>query len=234
MDKILQILNQTPLFNGLSDDELGQVRSIVVDKFYDKGKSIFMEGDEGKGFYIVASGKVKIFKLSLEGKEKILHIYGPGHPFGEVPVFSGGRFPANAETLLKSHLLFLPRQRFITLISANPSLSLNMLGVMSMRLREFAFQIESLSLKEVPGRLAGYLLYLSNAQAETTMRQDNRISLTISKGQLASLLGTIPETLSRIFAKMTHQNLISVKGKEILLLDIDGLNDLSETGKILD
>ena len=82
MDKILRILNQIPLFSGLADDELGKVRTIAVDKFYDKGKTIFLEGDEGKGFYIVASGKVQIFKLSIEGKEKILHIYGPGNPFG--------------------------------------------------------------------------------------------------------------------------------------------------------
>ena len=234
MDKILKILNQTPLFSGLADDELGKVRTIAVDKFYDKGKIVFLEGDEGNGFYIVASGKVKIFKVSLEGKEKILHIYGPGSPFGEVPVFSGNRFPANAETLLKSHLLFLPRKRFTTLISTNPSLAINMLGVMSMRLREFAIQIENLSLKEVPGRLAAYLLYLSKEQARKNHSDDNRVTLTISKGQLASLLGTIPETLSRIFAKMNQQNLISVDGKNIHLHDLEGLKFLSETGKLVE
>ena len=126
MDKIYKILDRTPLFRGLTDDELRKVRTIAVDKFYDKGKTVFMEEDEGSGFYIVASGKVKIFKLSLEGKEKILHIYGPGHPFGEVPVFSGNRFPATAETLLKSHLLFFPRERFIQLIRDQPSLAINM------------------------------------------------------------------------------------------------------------
>jgi len=234
MDPILRILNQIPLFSGLADDELGKVRTIAVDKFYDKGKTIFLEGDDGNGFYIVVSGKVKIFKVSFEGKEKILHIYGPGNPFGEVPVFSGERFPANAETLLKSHLLFLPRKRFITLINANPSLAINMLGVMSMRLREFSVQIENLSLKEVPGRLAAYLLYLSKEQARKKHSHDNRVALTISKGQLASLLGTIPETLSRIFAKMNQQNLISVKGKNIHLHDMDGLKDLSETGKLME
>ncbi len=233
MDKILKILNQTPLFSGLADDELEKVRTIAVDKFYNKGKTVFLEGDEGNGFYIVASGKVKIFKVSLEGKEKILHIYGPGSPFGEVPVFSGNRFPANAETLLKSHLLFLPRKRFTMLISTNPSLAINMLGVMSMRLREFAVQIENLSLKEVPGRLAAYLLYLSKEQPRIHS-DDNRVTLTISKGQLASLLGTIPETLSRIFAKMNQQNLISVNGKDIHLHDLEGLKYLSETGKLLE
>jgi CRP-like cAMP-binding protein len=73
-----------------------------------------MEGDEAaNGFYIVADGQVKIYKTSLEGKEQILHIYGPGNPFGEVPVFSGSRFPANAQALVKSQILFLPRKAFV-------------------------------------------------------------------------------------------------------------------------
>jgi CRP/FNR family transcriptional regulator, dissimilatory nitrate respiration regulator len=229
MDKILNIICATPLFNGLLENELRQVRNIAVDRFYAKGKSIFMEGDPGDGFYIVADGKVKIFKVSAEGKEQILHIYGPGHPFGEVPVFSGQKFPANAMALVKSHLLFFPRAAFIRLISDNPSLSLNMLAVLSMRLREFTIQIENLSLKEVPARLASYLIYLSGEQQNL-----KKVALPISKGQLASLLGTIPETLSRIFGKMSNQALIDVNGSEIILKDRPGLKELSELGRTSD
>jgi CRP/FNR family transcriptional regulator len=186
-----------------------------------------MEGDEGNGFYIVAEGQVKIFKTSVEGKEQILHIYGPGNPFGEVPVFSGSRFPANAMALVKSRILFLPREAFVRLIAEHPSLSMNMLGELSMRLRQFTVQIENLSLKEVPSRLASYLTVLAEEQGRS-----DRVDLTISKGQLASLLGTIPETLSRIFAKMSAQNLIRVDGRQIHLLDTAGLEDLSVAGKL--
>jgi CRP/FNR family transcriptional regulator len=234
MKKILQILNQTPLFNGLTDDELEKVRAIAVDKFYDRGKVVFLEGDDATGFYIIVSGKVKVYKSTADGKEKILHIYGSGHPFGEVPVFSGSRFPANAETLIKSHLLFLPRADFTALIGSHPSLAINMLGVMSLRLREFSIQIENLSLKEVPGRLAAYLLYLTKAQTVKNQAPGQPLRLAISKSQLASLLGTSPETLSRMFAKMSQQHLISVKGREIQLHNIEGLEDLSETGKLLE
>ena len=187
-----------------------------------------MEDDEADGFYIVAAGHVKIFKTSLEGKEQILHIYGPGNPFGEVPVFSGSRFPANALALVNSRILFLPRNAFVRLIAQHPSLSMNMLGELSMRLRQFTIQIENLSLKEVPSRLASYLIVLAEEQEQCGIGS----SLTISKGQLASLLGTIPETLSRIFAKMSAQNLIRVEGKEIYLLDPLGLEDLSTAGKL--
>jgi len=227
MKKILDIISQAPIFNGLSQEQLSQIRQIAIDKFYDKGQTVFLESDDCNGFYIVVAGKVKIYKVSLEGKEHILHIYGPGNPFGEVPVFSGRKFPANAETLLKSRLLFIPRQAFVDLISEHPSLALNMLAILSMRLRQFTVQIENLSLKEIPARLASYLTYLADEQATGDF-----VSLTISKGQLASLLGTIPETLSRILAKMNKQNLIQVEGRNITLLDRNGLQELAQHGKL--
>lgn len=227
MEKIFQIMSRCPLFNGLAKEQLVELRRIGVDRFYNGGKTVFHEGDDGDGFYVVAGGKVKIFKLSMEGKEHILHIYGPGNPFGEVPVFSGSKFPANAETLIKSHLLFFPRGAFIELISKSPDLCLNMLAVLSMRLRQFTVQIENLSLKEVPGRLASHLLYLADEG-----KTPNNVILPFSKGQLASLLGTIPETLSRILSKMNKQNLIDVKGRNIRLLDRSGLEELAEHGKL--
>lgn len=227
MKKISRILSITPLFKGLSEQQLDEISAIAIDRLYHRSESIFMEGEEADGFYIVADGQVKIFKTSLDGKEQILHIYGPGNPFGEVPVFSGSRFPANAQALVESRILFLPRNAFVRLITANPSLSMNMLGELSMRLRQFTIQIENLSLKEVPSRLASYLTYLSREQ-----ENPDRVTLDISKGQLASLLGTIPETLSRIFAKMSAQHLIRVDGKEIRLLDPQGLEDLSTAGKL--
>ena len=227
MKNIIDIISQAPLFSGLPEDQLIEIKQIAIDKFYGKGKTVFLEGDDCNGFYIVVAGKVKIYKVSFEGKEHILHIYGPGNPFGEVPVFSGQKFPANAQTILKSHLLYFPRTAFVDLISDNPSLSLNMLAILSMRLRQFTVQIENLSLKEVPGRLASYLLYLANEQ-----EQEDFVALNISKGQLASLLGTIPETLSRILAKMNNQNLIEVSGRDIKLLDRIGLGELAEHGKL--
>lgn len=227
MKNILDIIADTSLFNGLPENQLNEIGRIAVKKRYDKGEIIFLEGDEGNGFYVVADGKVKIFKSSIDGKEHILHIYGPGNPFGEVPVFSGKKFPANAQAILKSHLLFFPRTAFIELITTNPSLAMNMLAVLSMRLREFTVQIENLSLKEVPGRLASYLIYLADEQKTGT-----NVFLPISKGQLASLLGTIPETLSRIFSKMSSRNLIEINGREIKLLDRNSLADLAEHGKL--
>jgi len=225
MDKILKIISTIPLFNGLPEDQIVAIKKIAVEKKINKGEIIFSEGDEGNGFFVIAAGRVKVFKVSTEGKEQILHIFGPGQPFGEVPVFAGQKFPANAQAIDKTRVLFFPRASIVNLISANPSLALNMLAVMSKKLRQFAVQIENLSLKEMPARLASYLIFLADEQ-----NKDDLVTLKISKGQLASTLGTIPETLSRAFAKLSGQNLIHVDGKKITLLDRRGLEDLAEYG----
>ena len=228
MDTAMSIIGEIPLFSGMDHEQLNQIGRIAQNRSYKRGETIFWEGDAGIGFYVVTQGKVKIYKTSLDGKEQILHIYGPGHPFGEVPVFSGSRFPANAATIEKSQLLFFPRNAFIDLISDNPSLALNMLAVLSMRLRQFTVQVENLSLKEVPARLAAYLIFLSDEQ-----NSPDQVVLPISKGQLASLLGTIPETLSRIFSKISGQGLITVNGNKIGLISREGIQDLSENGKLI-
>ena len=211
----------SPLFKGLPKEQLREISTIVIEKEYHKGSPVFFEGEAGNGFYVVARGKVKIFKISGKGKEHILHIFGPGEPFAEAPVFYGQPYPANAAAMVKSRLLFVPRSEFIRLVRETPALALNMLAVLSLRLRRFATKIEYLSLKEVPSRLASYLLYL--AEEQNNMKE---VYLDIPKGQLASLLGTIPETLSRIFFKMTAQGLIQVRGKTITLLDIQGLREI--------
>lgn len=214
----VELIGNCRLFKGLPKEHLEEINKIAVEKTFSRGEAIFFEGDEGNGFYMVGKGKVKVFKLAFSGKEQILHIFGGGEIFGEVPVFNGTPFPANAQALEKSTMIFFPRERFIRLIHDIPSVALNMLGILSMRLRMFTTQIENLSLKEVPERLSSYLLYLMEEQ-----ENEKLVKLDISKGQLASLLGTIPETLSRIFAKMSDEQLIRVQGREIEILDKDGL-----------
>jgi len=221
--EIRQHLSQVDLFIGLTVEQLDAVARIVSDKKFKKGQLIFSEGDEAMGFYLVISGRVKIYKLSPEGKEQIMHIFGPGQPFAEVPVFEGSRYPANAEAMESCKLFLFPKKGFISLIQENPSLAMNMLASLSQRLKQFSNLIESLSLKEVPGRLASYLLYLSDKNGSI-----DDFMLDIAKSQLASLLGTIPETLSRIFSKMGSRELVNIDGPRITILDREGLEDLAE------
>jgi CRP/FNR family transcriptional regulator len=228
MEKTIDVIARIPLFSGLSRGQLAELQGIVLEKNFGKGELIFSEGDEGDGFYVILQGRVKVFKVSPDGKEHILHIFTPGQTFGEVPVFAGEQFPANAEALQDSRALFFPRSTFVALLEKNPGLSLKLLADLSAKLRQFAVQIENLSLKEVPARLATYLLVLAEEQG-----RGDQVTLSISKGQLASLLGTIPETLSRIFAKLSSQQLIQVEGRKIVLMNAEGLRDLAQSGKIL-
>lgn len=223
--EIIKHLATIPLFEGLPRQQQEDLAMIVADQIFRRGQNIFTEGDDATGFYVGITGRVKIFKLSFEGKEQILHIFGPGEPFGEVPVFTGQHYPANAEAMEESRIFFFPRESFIELISNNPSIALNMLAVLSLRLHRFTRLIDDLSLKEVPGRLSAYLIYLSEQGKGTS-----DLELTITKTQLASLLGTIPETLSRIFGRLSKQGLIELDGPRIRIMDRQRLEELAETG----
>jgi len=221
--KLIHEIARIPLFQGLDRKHYDELAMIVTDQVFQKGESIFDEEDEGTGFFVVLSGKVKVFKLSPEGKEQILHIFGPGEPFGEVAVFTGRRFPASAEALEETRALFFARKEFMDLIRRDPSLALNMLAVLSQRLRRFSGLIENLSLKEVPGRLAAYLLYLQEGK-----KGGDDLLLEISKNQLASLLGTIPETLSRILARMNREGFIDSTGpRQVRILNRKGIEELA-------
>ena len=151
---ITSIIAGIPLFEGLSPKQCTALGAIAVRKYYSKGQNFFAEGDEGIGFYIILSGKVKVFKLSPEGKEQIFHILEAPEPFAEAAVFAGEHYPASAQALAETLVLFFPRQKFVDLISREPSLSLAMLALLSQRLRKLTMLVENLSLKEVPGRLA--------------------------------------------------------------------------------
>lgn len=221
-----KIIAQVPGFDGLSTEDLGKIEAISVLRCFKKGETVFVEGEEGNGFYVVVRGRAKIFKVSPDGKEVILHICRAGDHFGQVAVYAGKTFPASAETLVESDLLFFPREAFVNLISNEPSLSLSMLAVLSMRLRELTAQVESLALKEVPGRLASYLLYLSDKQ-----EGKQSIALGSSKSQLASMLGTTPETLSRILSGFSSRGFIRNSRGEVLLLNRQGLENLAEQGR---
>ncbi len=213
-DEIGEFLAENPLFRGLPANQLGTLAGIALKQKYAKGEAIFWQGDEGRGFFIVFSGRVKVFKFSPEGKEQILQFFGPGEHFAEVPAFDGQCFPASAAAVEATELLFFPRAAFLELLQQHPTLATNILAIFARHLRRFAQLIEDLSLKEVPGRLAAYLLYRSDSTGSEKV-----VELDMTKTQLAAFLGTIPETLSRVFSRLAGEGLIEMEGSRITLLD---------------
>jgi len=218
---VVSTLAETPLFAGLRPEQLERIERIAVERPMERGQMLFFERGEAEGFYVVVEGKVKIFRSSPDGREAVLHIYGPGESFGEVPVFMGGRFPASAASVERGRVLFLPRAGLVRLIREDSTLAMNMLASLSGKLREFAAKIEALTLQEIPQRLSAYLLDLSEREGGKDV-----VELDMAKGLLAGLLGATRETLSRALSRMAEQNFIEVKGRAIRLLDKAGLGDL--------
>jgi len=227
MDEKVSIISAIPIFKGLQEGQLTDLAEIAVEKHFGKGQTIFLEGDKGKGFFVVRLGLVKIYKISTGGKEKILRIVKPHEFFGPVPLFSGETYPASADAMKSTKAFFFPRNVFINLIKKNPDIALNMLDALSDRLRQFTIQVEDLSLKEIPSRLAAYFLHVSKEESRNDV-----FTLEIPKAQLASLLGTIPETLSRILSKMREAGIIEIQGNKIKILDIESLKNFAEGAKL--
>jgi CRP/FNR family transcriptional regulator len=224
----MEMLGRVPLFQGINSERLRRLAHISSERLFQKGEALFFQGRKAEGFFVLIEGRVKVFKVSLDGREQILHLFQGGEIIGEVPVFTGGAYPAHAEALTRSTVLYVPRDGFVRLVREDADLALEMLAVLSQRLRRFAALVEDLSLKEVPGRLAAYLLYLSDRNGG-----GDRVELDMTKTQLASLLGTIPETLSRIFSKLSGAGLLSVEGRTITLLDRDSLHALAQGEKVV-
>ena len=225
------LLRKSPLFAGLKEEDLRRIRSIAIPKKLVKKEVLFADGEEARGFYVILSGKVKLYKISSEGKEQILHIVVAPDAFAEAALFLGGTYPAFAEALTDTQLLFFPKRDFVQVIERNPQLSINMIVTLSQYLKRFTLLIEELSLKEVSSRMAKYLIDLS-LKAEKEGKSSNEVELDLSKTQLASKLGTISETLSRTLAKMKGRKIIDVKRNRILILDRKGLETLASGLKV--
>ncbi len=210
----------------MDDQELSAVQNIVIERWFDKNVTIFSENEEADGFFFVDSGQVKIFKLSPEGKEHVLHICLSGETFAEAAMFSGKVYPAYAKAIKNSNLLFFPKKGFLELIKKDPTLSFKIMASLSIKLRKFADMIEDLSLKEVSARLAKYILDLSIHAGSRT------VNLDIKKTDLALKLGTVGETLSRTLKKLKDNKIINASKNQITILDLDSLQQISSGMKI--
>jgi len=228
---VIEPLKRCPLFAGLKEEDLKKIKAVASLKQVGKKQILFSDGEEAKGFYMILSGKVKLYKMSPEGKEQILHVVSAPEAFAEAALFLEGNYPAFAETLTDSQLLFFRKRDFIQLIERNPRLSINMIVSLSHFLRKFASLIEELSLKEVSARIAKYLIDLSLKSAQEG-RNPREVDLDLSKSQLASKLGTISETLSRSLSKMKAKKIIDVKKNMILILNRESLEAVASGLKI--
>jgi CRP/FNR family transcriptional regulator len=222
----VELLRRCPLFAGLKEEDLKRIRAIASLRQIEKKEILFSDGEETRGFYVILSGRVKLFKVSPEGKEQILHIVSAPDAFAEAALFLEGTYPAFAEAMTDCQLLYFPKRDFIQLIEKNPRLSINMIVTLSHYLKRFASLIEELSLKEVSSRIAKYIVDLSMKSSKEG-KSPKEVELDLSKTQLALKLGTISETLSRTLAKMRAKRIIDVKKNKIIILNREALEELA-------
>jgi len=222
MDRLKQ-LQDIALFQGLSTEVLGALSRRVLIGTYQPGEMIVAETDLVKQFFVIISGQVKLSKSSMEGKEQTLYLLGPGEPFGLCTAFATHDFPAEAVALKKSDILTIPGSAVEEIVMKEPGLLLNILRVLSRRLKDSMTLIESLALKEIPQRLAAFIMALSRKEGNST----GSIELPITQRELSKILGSTPEALSRAFRKLQNDSILEVRGKVISILDAKALKVLS-------
>lgn len=222
---LLTILRRSLLFSGLDASNLSEVVAISSQRSFAKGETIFSEGEPAVGFYLLASGTIKLCKISPDGREKVLHFAHPGETFAEAAFFGNGMYPAEARAVEAGAAIFFPRDSFMGLLERNPQFSLNLIISLSLSLRRFARQIEELSFAEVPNRLAAYLLDLA-ARKSTNYQGRTYLDLEVKKGELAASLGTVSETLSRAFRKLKEEGILDVEGSRVIIEDLPRLQQL--------
>jgi CRP/FNR family transcriptional regulator, dissimilatory nitrate respiration regulator len=226
MDK--QLLKKVYFFTGLSDDELDKLNNITRLKKFNKGDIIFFDTEPYIGFYFVIKGMVKIYKISKDGKEHILHIITPFNTFAEVPLFENFgsiyendfRYPANAMAIEDgTEAVMVQGRAFLNLVENTPNICMKIVSGFAKRLRHLNHHIEELTLKDVTKRVAGFIL--TDHINTKKISPDNKpvITLNITKNDLAAYLGTIQETLSRTFRKLEEEGIIEVEGKNIYIKD---------------
>ena len=225
-----KILRQTHLFSGVSEPDLEALADLAVNRQFSRQATIFWEGKEPQGFYLLVTGLVKLVKSSLDGKEYIIRLVQPGETFGEAVVFAVSPYPATAIALEDCQTLFFPGKAFLQHLADSPALARNMLATLSRLLYHLTKQLEDVSLKEVSARLARYLLERCE-ETHGRIAAGLTFELPTTKTHLAAYLGTISETLSRTLARFKTSGAIEVEKGRITISDPQLLQNMAKGSK---
>jgi len=221
MTDIATFLSGVFLFESLTPEQIELFKSVVSLKRINRGDHLFSEGQPASSFFIVVSGAVKLYKLSAEGTEQILHIQKDGDLVAEAVIFDFQTYPAYCQAIESTELLRISNNGFRDLLRHFPEICFKIMEAYSRRLRQLLNKIEDLSLRDMKSRLAKYLI--DNSTVEDQIRVCH---LTLHKKDLAALMGTIPETLSRTLQFFKNENLIREEKHQIIILDAKRLGGL--------
>ncbi len=225
---LAQVLEKTALLSSLSQPELQMLASRTVRKLFSAGELLFSEGEPCSGLHIIARGKVRIFKTSMNGREQVLAMNLPGESVAELPVFDGGSYPASAIAVEDAEVAFISRRDFRAFCIEHPEVALKMLSVVGERLRRLIAIIEELSFTTIRQRLIATLVKLAQTEGRQTER-GLEFQLPTTHQELANQLGTVRELISRNLMRLQAEGLLDVDARLIVVKDMKGLSALLES-----
>jgi CRP/FNR family transcriptional regulator len=207
-----------PYLSGLPARELAALARRARARSVRRGGIVFAEGEPCLGLWVVVEGRVKVFRASDEGREQVLHTDGPGATLGEVPLFDGAGYVASAAALGPARLLWIAREDIEALCRRRPEVALAIVGLLARRVRAFARLAGDLTLRPLEQRLLGFL---REEGRRAGRRTSAGVELTLpgTREEIAGLLGTVREPLSRALGRLRRRGLIAVDGRRVLLGD---------------
>jgi CRP/FNR family cyclic AMP-dependent transcriptional regulator len=217
----VDLIRSVPLFSTLTDEEFNQLRHIFTVKAYHKNQIIFLEEETGNYMYLVLSGKVKVAKSGAAGKETILAIHRTGDFFGEMSLLDGKTAPATVSAMEDAKIISVSGADFHKYLMHNEKVMLQIINVLCSRLRQ-VWQTQSLSSSTADARIRMGIHQLA-------MRHGIRdahgiiIDLKITHQELAEMVGTSRETVTRVLARLREQGIIEIDQRRMTLMDDEAL-----------
>jgi len=210
-----EALRAIPLFRDMPEKDLADIAGLLIDRKFPRDAVIYEDGSMGDYMYIISEGQVKITKMSEDGREKILEILGPGNFHGEMALLDRAPRSASAKTITPCVLLALSRADFLGLLKQNHEVTLELIRVLARRLRETDEQIKGLLFERVEGRTRRLLARL--AKEPVPGREDKIATSPITHQQLADLVGTSRETITRVVKELKDEGWLEQEGKRYLV-----------------
>jgi CRP/FNR family cyclic AMP-dependent transcriptional regulator len=216
----IQDLQMIPLFSELNNDQLEDISRFAVKQMYKKDNMVLIEEEVGSTMFVIISGRVKISRISDEGREVILSILVDGDFFGEMSILDGQTRSANAVTLEDTELLIIRRENFLRMLHDYPQVAINLLKELAHRLRRSDSQIKSLSLQNALGKVASTLLRIADDSGIIKQGQVE-ISQLPPQQDLANMAGTSRETISRVIKSLNLLGYVEKQGSKLRILDYE-------------
>jgi CRP-like cAMP-binding protein len=217
--KCRKILQSNLLFSDFTESQLTQIIEKVTSCAFEKEQSVFQQGQLASSFYLIVKGQIKLSTLSMKGNEKVLNVFNANDTFAEALMFTEQeKYPINAVALENSQLLKIDNTNYINVAEKSPKTCLKIIGHLSQKLHWAIGEINKVNLYDGTYRFISFLL-------NNFDKQTNNIDLVEPKYILASRLSIKPETLSRIFNKLSKDGLIEIHKNHITLLDVDTLRN---------